>query len=279
MGSIFSDQEGNPAFANCAVLFLDLLGTRSADASAEDKLDQLRRTKRAVEEARRLTPREPSESGLWNMIWFSDNLGLHYAFDDRQPATTAVGFLITDVGYLQMAFLREGLLARGAVSAGEFYADAEFIHGPALECAVELEKNKASSPRVILSDDAWGLALYSLVKEWGGAKNTPWSDQLLVDSAGEVFVNYLSTLDEEEPDGPEDWQSDLELHRNLIVAGLGEFAHDPHVRAKYEWLADYHNDFLRRYDLLLAPIAAELRIAAAPGTQVFVEFGDHLEDE
>jgi hypothetical protein len=140
---LFSDASGTPIFAPCAVLFLDLLGT-AGERDPARMLDRLRRTKRAVDEARRLSPNDASDSGLWQMTWFSDNLGLHYAITEPIAASQAVGFLVTDVGWLQLALMQEGLIARGAVAVGDYYADAEFIQGPALEAA--------ASPRVVLDD-------------------------------------------------------------------------------------------------------------------------------
>lgn len=274
---IFRDDQGQPAFAQCAVLFLDLLGT-AGETDAERMLDRLRRTKRAVERARELSPNDASDSGLWQMTWFSDNLGLHYAFSGPVADSQAVGFLVTDVGWLQLAFLQEGLLARGAIAIGEFYADAEFIHGPALEQAVELEKHHAKMPRVLLDVEAAAVAHASLTGEYGGSMIAPWREQLLVDQNGDVFVDYLSTMTDYEADDPSVWRPDLERHRTLIVQSLRQFNDDERVRPKYEWLAAYHDDFLARYAHFLGPLAEQLRAAAAEINVSFLPFGHDVEE-
>jgi hypothetical protein len=269
---IFRDAQGQPAFVQCAVLFLDLLGT-AGERDPKRMLDRLRRTKRAVERARDLSPRA-SDKGLWRMTWFSDNLGLHRAISDPVVAgSQAVGSLVTDVGWLQLAFLEEGLVARGAIAIGEFYADAEFIHGPALERAVELEKQHAKVPRVLLDGEAVGIARDSLIGEYGGGMTAPWRVQLLVDQAGEVFVDYLSTMTDYDTDDPYVWRADLQRHGRLIVESLERFNNDDRVRPKYEWLAAYHNDFVARYASFLGPLAAQLRVEGAPSDVSFLPFG------
>lgn len=273
----FRDDDGEPMFSSCAVLFLDLLGT-AGEHDPGRMLDRLRRTKRAVDEARRLSPNDAGSSGLWQMTWFSDNLGLHYAISEPVAESQAVGFLITDVGWLQLAFLQEGLIARGAVAVGPFYADAEFIHGPALERAVELEKHTAESPRVILDETASTIARRSLTGEYGGSMTAPWREQLLVDSEGIVFVDYLSTLTDYEVDDPEDWRPDLERHKALIERSLGEFTGNERVMAKYRWLAGYHNDFLWRYRAFLGPLVDRLTVECDDATVELLPFGHDVEE-
>jgi len=194
MGSdttIFEGPDG-PCFVDSAVLFLDLLGTAGPHGE-QDALTRLRCTKNAVTEARAASPGN-TDSSLWRMSWFSDNLCLHYAAAPPVVDTQALGFLVTDASYLQLGMFSHGFVARGAIAYDGFYSDLEFIHGPALDRAVLLEKTRARYPRIVLDESSIAIAVHGLIREEGGSLSSPWRSQLLVDDDGVVFVDYLSTL-------------------------------------------------------------------------------------
>lgn len=272
----FRNDAEEPRFALCAVLFLDLLGTASVRDSAA-MLDRLKRTKRAVEQARELTPTDENGHGLWNATWFSDNLALYYAVSGPVFDSQALGFLITDVGWLQLAFMSEALVGRGGIAFGDFYADRNFIHGPALDRAVELEKRSAIFPRVVLDDAAFSVAQASLTGEYFSGLQAPWRRQLLVDDKGIAFVDYLATLNDYDSEEPAEWLGDLTHHRNFIVRSIEEASHDEHVLAKYLWLAAYHNDFLHRYAGFLGDLVDDLTIERADSTTEFLPYGHDIE--
>ena len=272
----FRDDADAPRFAQCAVLFLDLLGTASVRESTA-MLDRLTRTKRAVEQARELTPTDENGHGLWNATWFSDNLGLYYAVSGPVFDSQALGFLVTDVGWLQLAFLSESLVARGGIAFGEFYADRNFIHGPALDRAVELEKRSAIFPRVVLDDAALSVVQASLTGEYFSGLHAPWRRQLLVDEKGVVFVDYLATLNDYDSEEPSEWLGDLMHHRDFIVRSVEEASNNEHVLAKYVWVAAYHNDFLRRYEWFLGDLVDDLTVEKADETTQFLPYGHDID--
>jgi hypothetical protein len=78
------------------------------------------------------------------------------------------------------------------------------------------------------------------------ARGHRFTDELLVDEDGQWFINYLHDRfaggSFAEPD-----YSALRDHRDLISRRLRQFASDPHVFAKYLWVARYHNFFCDRY--------------------------------
>jgi len=272
----FRDEAGVPRFALSAVLFLDLLGTAAVRDSAA-MLDRLTRTKRAVEQARKLTPTDENGHGLWNATWFSDNLGLYYAVSGPVFDSQAVGFLVTDVGWLQLSFLSESLVARGGIAFGEFYADPNFIHGPALNRAVELEKHLAIFPRVVLDDAALTVVRASLTGEYFSGLHAPWRRQLLADDKGAVFVDYLATLNDYDAQEPTEWLGELTHHRDFIVRSVHQASTNEHVLAKYLWLAAYHNDFLHRYEWFLGDLVDELTVEQVDAAARFLPYGHDIE--
>lgn len=135
---------GGPVLADCIVLFLDLLGT-AGRRTDEEALDQLRRTKHAIDAVNAMSGDEDA-FGLWGKLWFSDNVSSHLAIGDIQDESEALGQMIMEVAFFQLGFLKYDFIARGAVARGLHYWDGKsFVHGPALERAVLLERLEQST--------------------------------------------------------------------------------------------------------------------------------------
>jgi hypothetical protein len=63
-----------------------------------------------------------------------------------------------------------------------------------------------------------------------------------VDEDGRAFLNYLQSCRLNREDG-ETPLSALRLHRDQVVAKLSQHKREARVRAKYGWVAHYHNRF------------------------------------
>jgi hypothetical protein len=248
--SIFRGDDGEPVLSDCAVLFLDLLGTAGPRGDA-DVLEHLRRTKAAVHRARDdIKDSDVERDRLHRATWFSDNLNLYYAATEEVSAGEALDALIRDVAFLQLGFLIEDLVARGAIAFDRFYADEEFLYGPALDRAVLLEKTRARFPRVVLDEASIAVARR--------ASQTRRNDDgvacqplLCVDNMdGAVFVDYLSAL-RVSPDNVDLWGSILLAHRHLIETGLRRYDGIAGVEEKYRWLAGYHAYFVAGHGRML----------------------------
>ena len=74
-----------------------------------------------------------------------------------------------------------------------------------------------------------------------GGDWAPSHEDILEDSSdGRLFVNYLNVAFDHFYYGLIDCQL-LDAHRENVCRGLQEHESNPQVRAKYEWLANYHN--------------------------------------
>jgi hypothetical protein len=129
---------------------------------------------------------------------------------------------------------------RGGLSLGLFHIRDGLIFGPALADAYELESERAVHPRVVLSTDAVNCQRRS------GPRQNDWvhttHDILLRDDDGLTFVNYLDLVF----DDPDEPGLLLEVHRDRTVERLKQHRDDKRVWEKYRWVAEYHNDFVRR---------------------------------
>ncbi len=267
----YQDDEQEPRLRAAVVLFLDQLGTQALAES--DPLAQLKRTRRAVSRAYELA--SLSEDLPQVARWFSDNLlvGVRLAdeeigYDGEQLLDRGFGSVVITTAWVQLALMLEGVASRGGIDIGQFYADAQFFFGPALNSAYSLESKVAIFPRVVLGDEALKRAVGESVM---GDLST-YESMLAVDEDERVFVNYLGDLPysvEEERDTIEP----LEHHRDLILERLAQFGTDESIGPKYQWMASFHNWVVQQY--LPPDLAAPLAILDAP-TRAFRRFDREL---
>jgi hypothetical protein len=178
--------------------------------------------------------------------WFSDNLALAYPAVGPVATDVALGLLVTDAAYHHLALLHDGFFARGGITFGRFYADAELVYGPALNRAVALEHERAKYPRVVLDEASVRIARRSLITAEASSAGSPWRRQLWQDGDDIAFVNYLGNLEYFEETADE-WQAYLRLHSDLIVDNLTFYDGHTRVYDKYRWLASYHDAFLATF--------------------------------
>jgi len=236
--SAWFDSGGAPRLRDSFVLFMDLLGTRGVRAGAES-LDHLLLVRDAVSRARAACLPADGEDSV-AMRWFSDNLAIACPVGDAH-ATSRLLQLLVEASYLQVAFVTAGLVGRGAIARGAFFADGAFIYGPALERAVVLEHSRAIHPRCVLDEASIAVANHGLTVEHRRGSGSPWRAQLAADSSGAVFVDYLAVAHDDPASYGIEIDELLERHGAVIEENLHRFDGIPSIDAKYRWLAGYHN--------------------------------------
>lgn len=256
----YQDGQGQPRLRQAAVLFLDQLGTRALAQGGP--LAQLLRTRSAISRVHQLAPL--SEDIPQVARWFSDNLLLAHRLSDEEPdyagwplLDRGFGSVVITTAWVQLALILEGVASRGGIDIGEFYADAQFFFGPALNSAYTLESKVSVFPRVVLGT----AALARAVRESHDGDIEVYESMLVVDEDDNVFVNYLGDLPytvEEERDTIEP----LEEHRDRILEWLARYGQDEHIGPKYRWMASFHNWVLQRS--LPTELAGPLVVANAP---------------
>jgi hypothetical protein len=247
--SPYFNEAGDPQLLDAVVLFLDLLGTRGV-RSPQEARDHLYVTRRAMQQARRWSLSTGSRDDEGAIYSFSDNIGLGYPLSSHLGPLGSLVFMFTEVSFLQLAFANMGFFSRGAIAKAGFFADPDpelgFIHGPALERAVALEKSRAEYPRVIL-DEATIAAVHEAAASESDGPNPGWSRQLVRDGDGEVFVNYLIEVFEGVIDEVIEPAAFLALHKDHIEGNLRRYDGVRRVEEKYRWLAGYHNYFISTF--------------------------------
>ena len=69
---------------------------------------------------------------------------------------------------------------------------------------------------------------------------------LLEDSDGTIFLNYLDDAFYEFPESSINFDM-IEGHKLAIIEGLNTNKSIPDIKAKYEWVARYHNFICKEY--------------------------------
>lgn len=164
--------------------------------------------------------------------------------------SVVVSYLVTEVGgladilydvlNLQVKLIQFGVLVRGAITKGLLHHDPDFVFGPALNEAVELEK-LAMYPRVIV--DGALLASEGIspsIAETAVASSSRTVETLLAqDLDGMFYVDYFSVHPD---DFSDDWSELCEYLISLheIVKGLAS-ERRPSIRLKHSWMRQKFN--------------------------------------
>lgn len=240
-------EAGAPKLRRSVAAFLDILGYKSqikAAFSQGRSHEELQKLRRALDLAYRHLKEAhcPGERQRFQARGFTDNLVIGYPISDGESGSCDVLAVVNYLSYLQAELARQGYFLRGALAVGELYMDEDIVFGPSLLEAYDAEQCLAKYPRVILCKSATDTI---------DPTSFPWLSEgvvnLLKDSDGCVFIDYLkATVMLAYPDD-RPFCEILDDHRTQICARLKEFHECAKVLEKYEWAANYHNFFCRRY--------------------------------
>lgn len=174
---------------------------------------------------------------------FSDSVVVSYKVEEAG----GLAEMLYDVLHLQLTLIQRGLLIRGAITKGALHHDKDFVFGPALNEAAELEK-VAMYPRVIVDRDLLKAAGISVASVANSSKSSDRSVGSLVafDLDGMYYVDYFAIHPE---DFGEDWGEVCEYLINLreIVKGLSQ-KRQPGLKLKHSWLRQKFNEVASRIE-------------------------------
>ena len=180
---------------------------------------------------------------------FSDNLVIvHPRRDEWRDAESEFGRIARSVLDYQMQLASAGFFTRGALAFGHLHFSEKVIFGMPIIDAHETETARSVFPRIVLHRSALDK-LHEQIRSYASVLYAPHRHHLLLDSDGEVFLNYLSSLI---PDSDVLFEDGLKDHQRHIEAALLEHQGNQHVFEKYIWLAAYHNFFCEQFARLPA---------------------------
>ncbi|MBW1682872.1 MAG: hypothetical protein JRJ35_11255 [Deltaproteobacteria bacterium] len=242
------DENGEAILVPSLVCHADILGwsaqTREAikSGNGHEFLRRIHKTLRAAyarlrEQAAPVMQNDPPE---FNIKTFTDNLVVAFpSLGSRLAGEPELMSMFWVFRNLQAELARNGFLLRGAVAFGNHYMDEDFALGDALLEAVENEK-AGGPPRIVLGPSIVRLVKKHITFYSGKVRMSPHFHNLLMDTDGHLFLDYLSNAFAAFPDEPIFFDL-LESHRQVINNGLVKHSRNSDVLKKYQWLAGYHN--------------------------------------
>jgi hypothetical protein len=248
----FKSEDGKPRLRRSVTAFIDILGyteyIRNCFKLGTGQAE-LQKLRDALDVAyldlkQRHTSTIAEKDLSLQIRTFTDNLVIAHIMpepigdDDGRWGESCIQTVVFYVAFLQAEMARQGYLIRGAITVGDLYLDEDIVFGPALLEAYDAESKLAIFPRVILCENA--------VKEFkpNWTRKIP---DLLIDSDNKVFIDYLdATVMIAYPDD-RPFTEFTDGHKVLVVENLKKYKDNPHIRAKYEWAAIYHNSFCDRF--------------------------------
>jgi len=174
---------------------------------------------------------------------FTDNIAI--AWPIRSDAEVELGQALTKLMHFQFSMSLRGFFIRGAIAIGNAYVDDIAVFGSALTEAYLGESKLARDPRIILTQSSVAATKRHL-KYYGNPLHSPQASDLLKDSDGQWFLNYLeAVMIAANERGP--FYEEFVQHKSVVETKLRQYANDPAIFAKYAWVANYHNYFCELY--------------------------------
>jgi hypothetical protein len=232
------------------VCYADVLGFSSSikqsfeDNKGDQCLDNIRKSLKNAYRNIRNNNFAFNKTADFSLKVFTDNLVIGFPVKDYDfnAGEHELGRVFDILSEFQTSLAMDGFFVRGAIAFGEHYMDEQIVFGDALVEAHELEA-LGGPPRIVLSPKVWEI-VQKQIGPYADPQKAPHFRDLLQDSDGIVFINYLDQAFSIFPDRPI-FEEIFASHKSEIENNLVKFYGVPHTRQKYEWLAGYHNFILR----------------------------------
>jgi len=178
------------------------------------------------------------ETRIW---WSSDSCALQRFFEensDESAIKDAISSVVSGAGIVQCFLATEsgGYFVRGAITADRMYNKSaeEEPSGPALTWAVQLEKESAGHPCIIVHEYVYGFAADLVCN-----KN---QREIFVFDAEMPFLDYLSFSEYVNPNNP---IAPIAWHAEEVHKFVTSVKSVPKLTKKARWLHWYHDWHIR----------------------------------
>jgi hypothetical protein len=200
---------------------------------------------------------EPGEKprSVFKAVNFSD---LTLRITKMEPNADLIDYLnweILNLAGKQCDLACDGILLRGALTVADLYSNDDYVFGPALVKAYQLESESAVFPRIVLDNQVMRMAAEH-------ATGRLWFDYIRRGEDGFFFVDYLKGACSDRGWAPDDntpmVPDTLAMHKEVVERKLQEFkTKGEKIQQKGLWLALYHNTVVREMREREAAIDAE----------------------
>lgn len=222
-----NDEVGLPIQKQCAVAFIDVLGIKhKIEIDSEWTLSWMWIFYKNI-------MNEIEKHSQIKVRIFSDNILLCEEIDVKNPEN-AIYDVLSVIEKIEFEQFKVGaLFLRGSFVVGDLHFGENFIYGPALLKAYELESSKAIYPRVILDD-----SVFKKIK----IENT----FILLDDDNVYFYDYLQAYITKNRDSSFDKLS--RLSGNILVNLQSQIITESVIK-KMDWLINYFNNTCKKNEI------------------------------
>jgi hypothetical protein len=251
----------------CYFAFVDIMGFReqvkqaaiagTVRETAERISATVRRAKQEYDDMMRMLEEKWEEYEERPLQVFSDTVW--YAERVRDGESNVFSF-VNRLLILNAELASDALFVRGALVQGRHFDDRTLVFSPALIAAYDHERTDAVHPRIVVAENV-GQAYRRAVRRYPRIGRDG-REALWRDDDGWLFVNYLDVLSINRGWDEEQCRHFLMTHKRNIQDQLSACSSKPYIRAKYLWLAKYHNRYCRRRYKNRCP--ANLTVPGAP---------------
>lgn len=225
------------------ILFLDFLGFRAIVKETVASPTRLKALLRAIGF---LSELKPDEADVGKSITqFSDSVVVSYPVTE----TSSVFNLLFEVALMIIDLAYAGYLLRGAITVGKLIHTDEYLVGPAMIRAYEMESRDAKVPRVLIDP-----AVVNIARTYHAWQNSPAEEAAYVrgmmtkDEDGRYFYDYVSWHSVVAVAGGDADLYDAYLENLGTLVDRGLRNKDPQVKEKYLWL---HRRYVASIDEIL----------------------------
>jgi hypothetical protein len=171
-------------------------------------------------------------------------IGYLYESDEEASHMSKWYFAVLDelasLRDIQLNFVGEGVLLRGAVTIASYDIVNGTVFGPALLAALEMEKSIAHFPRIIIDSTISGFI------DFIPSKHNLWfSLNLKTDTDGVMFIDYLKGAAFEATWDLWWYAKALEKHKFSLDKLTASRPSNTAIAEKLNWLLNYHNETIK----------------------------------
>ncbi|WP_394537683.1 hypothetical protein PRJ39_16465 [Lysobacter enzymogenes] len=222
------------AYEKRMVLFLDFLGFKEIVKATAENPAEVARVVKAIDRLKAIG-KDTQLYQSQRMTQFSDCVVVSYRCDERSAAFE----LVSEIAFALVDLVEQGFLVRGGVAVGDLVHTDEYLFGPAMNEAYELESRCAVYPRVLVGETLLDAAGKAPAEHHGEDEERRYvKDYLRKDSDGFFYIDYVSWRAVVGVIGGENdlYGCYLEKISELLKRGFSAKSVD--VLQKYRWLRE-----------------------------------------
>lgn len=221
-------------FKKRAVLFLDILGFRQIVQNCVKNPKDIEN----VYEALSIIKTHFSNYNDILKIQFSDSIVISFRANDPGSVIELIGSLQS----LTKKFAINGYLLRGGLTYGDVFHDSDFIFGPAMNKAYDLESKLAVSPRILIDNDIIEFGQKYLPEFFNEGMENYVFNYVSKDSDDKYYIDYFQKGVDTFWEIEQNDKDFIQALEKIIKHGLNE--EKDCIYRKYLWMKDKFNQMV-----------------------------------